>query len=722
MKVAIIYNKDFTGVINQFGMQNKEKYNPKTIKMIADALEQGGHNVRIIDGAMEVIDHLQAFMPKVVEGERMGMVFNLAYGIQGESRYTHLPAMLEMLGIPYVGSGPSGHALALDKVITKIILQRNRIPTPDFWVFSTPNEDMSDVIFPVIVKPKMEAVSYGLKIVNNVNDLKDAVEFVVKEFQQQALVERFIQGREFAVGLLGNGGNLEAFPVVEIDLKGDPNAIQSVADKKRHPKEKLCPAPIDNATAQKMKEISQAVFSSLDLRDFARVDLRMDTEGNIYVLEINSMASLGRTGSYVYAALVCGYDFNQLVNKMLDVAAVRYFSDAVTRGSHPPCALKLNKQSYQVRIRGFLRSHQEKLEKLLKKMVGINSYVRNVDGVNELGQLVWQQLSPLGFTIQVIPQVEAGNILLMSNGKDSNYDMLLLGSLDCLVPFSRQISFHKEQNRFLGTGIWESKGGLVMAIGACQTLRFIRKLRRLNVGMLLIPDESLQGRFSADHVALITSRVKAVIGISGSALQSTAVTSRSGAMVYNLEMNLTRAETADDVTKAVSGYSQLVAEIALLSSKSKGIVAFPKEVSIRSSISDLTAMGSLSVSVRFTKPELADEIDQKIKRLVAKYKRKKLRVNVEGGLRRRPMQKTEAVDALWQKTAAIARKMDIRIAEEHRLSSGSICFVPAKIPKLDGLGPVGGITDKKGEFILRYSLPERAALLAMLMIKLGERK
>ena len=155
MKVAIIFNKDMSGVINQFGMQNKEKYNPKTINLISECLEKGGHNVRVIDGNMHVIESLTEFMPRVVEGEKMGMVFNLAYGIQGESRYTHLPSMLEMIGIPYVGSGPEGHALALDKVITKIIMQKNNIPTPNFWVFSTGEEEMKDVEYPVIVKPKM---------------------------------------------------------------------------------------------------------------------------------------------------------------------------------------------------------------------------------------------------------------------------------------------------------------------------------------------------------------------------------------------------------------------------------------------------------------------------------------------------------------------------------------------------------------------------------------
>ncbi len=101
-------------MINRFGMQNKEKYNPETVKRVADALEKGGHNVRIAEGDMDVIERLKEFMPRVIEGERMGMVFNMAYGIQGKSRYTHLSAMLEMLGIPYVGSRPEGHSLALD--------------------------------------------------------------------------------------------------------------------------------------------------------------------------------------------------------------------------------------------------------------------------------------------------------------------------------------------------------------------------------------------------------------------------------------------------------------------------------------------------------------------------------------------------------------------------------------------------------------------------------
>ncbi|MEJ2135712.1 MAG: ATP-grasp domain-containing protein, partial [Desulfofustis sp.] len=324
MKVAIIYNKDLTGVLNTFGMQNKEFYSEKIVQRVAGCLELGGHNTRVIDGNMFVIERLQHFMPKAIDGDQMGMVFNMAYGIQGESRYTHLPSLLEMLGIPYVGSNPSGHALALDKVMTKIVWQNNGLPTPDFWVFNTPDDNLSKVRYPVIVKPKMESVSFGLKVVHKEDDLREAINFIVTTFQQQALVEQFIPGREFAVGLLGNSP-IEAFPVLEFDLEGDPNAIQTEEDKKKRPKEKICPADLPPELTEKMIDYSKQAFRALELRDFARVDIRMDAADNIYLLEVNSMASLGRGGSYVYAAGVAGYDFCALVNRMLDVASVRYF-------------------------------------------------------------------------------------------------------------------------------------------------------------------------------------------------------------------------------------------------------------------------------------------------------------------------------------------------------------------------------------------------------------
>jgi D-alanine-D-alanine ligase len=720
MKVAIIYNKNSTGVINQFGMQNKEVYNPKTVKLVAESLEKDGHNVRIAEGNMYLIEKLQEFMPRVIEGERMGMVFNMAYGIQGESRYTHLPAMLEMLGIPYVGSGPEGHSLALDKVITKIIMQKQGIPTPNFWVYSTGDEDMNDVQYPVIVKPKMEAVSYGIKMVDNELDLRDAVKFVVTEFEQQALVEQFIRGREFCVGLLGNG-DPEAFPVLEIDLENDPDAIQTVDDKKKKPRDKICPAKVSQELADEMVRLSKDAFRALGLRDFARVDIRMDEAENIYLLEVNSMASLGRTGSYVYAANVAGYDYTRLVNKILEVAAVRYFSEKILP-QEDRAYLAKDKLPLSVRIRGFLRSKQEEVERLLARMVNINSYVRNVEGVNALGTLVWQQLSPLGFVHRVIPQVEVGNNLLLSNAADTEYDVLLLSHLDNSIPLAKQIRYRETEQKLYGTAIWESKGGLAVMIAALRALRFVRRLRKVKIGILLTTDNSMQGRITRDSIQDISRTAKAVIELSGASLDGTVITSRSGAAVYNCQMNLVNADNAENVARAIAIFNHRLVSFTKLSSEADGVVVVPRDVRMQSGIATLFAHCEASLSLRFNNQAQAEALDQKIRQIVKKMNIKKYSFQIEGGIRRLPMVSNEGTKELYQQVKGIGNRLDVRVLEEHRWSSSDICSVNQDIPRIDGLGPIGDVPHEHEEYILRHSVLDRAALLALLLDDLRRRK
>ncbi|MFC1492030.1 hypothetical protein ACFLQ0_05545 [Nitrospinota bacterium] len=122
MKVAVVYNRESKSVINLFGAPNQEKIGLQTIKRLTDALKKGGHQVVTIEGDKDLVDRLEDFMPRVVKGEQPGMVFNVSYGIQGQARYTHVPNILEMVGIPYVTSAPLAHSLALDKVVTKIDL------------------------------------------------------------------------------------------------------------------------------------------------------------------------------------------------------------------------------------------------------------------------------------------------------------------------------------------------------------------------------------------------------------------------------------------------------------------------------------------------------------------------------------------------------------------------------------------------------------------------
>ncbi|MCG2714929.1 MAG: ATP-grasp domain-containing protein [Candidatus Marinimicrobia bacterium] len=717
MKVAIVYNRNMSNVINKFGMQNKEIYNPATIKKVSKALEDGGHNVEAIDGDMHVIERIENFMPRILEGERMGIVFNMAYGIQGESRYTHIPSMLEMLGIPYVGSSPSGHALALDKVITKIILQKHNVPTPNFWVFSDPFDDLEAVQYPAIIKPKMEAVSYGLSIVHNSDQLKEAIDNIIKEFNQPALVEQFIRGREFAIGLLGNNP-IESFPVLEIDLENNPDAIQTLENKSSNPRQKICPADLPDEKSKEMTQLSVKAFKALQLRDFARVDIRMDENGNIFILEINSMASLGGTSSYPYAASKVGYDFKALVNKILDVAALRYF----TSTEFPADEIQnYRKVPLNIRIRGFVRNRQSNIENLLKQMVNINTYVRNVEGVNSLAGLVIKHLSILGFHYQVFSQVEVGNIHFFTNSDNEEYDILLLGNLDNANKLSDHEYFTESEQKLYGTGIWENKGGLIVMIAALQSLRFVKLIKKIKIGILLTSDDNLQGKFAKNVVKRISSSAKYVLGLHGAFLNGGLVTSRSGAAVYHCQMNLIKTDNAAYVAVASSLFSKLISNWSDFSDAENGLVISPHNLQLESNITEPYAHGSVRLSVRFNDSEQMKLIDTKIKKVIPKKYKNVIYFQIEGGERRPSMIRSEKVEFLWKIIRNIANKLDINLREEHRWSSADICFVDQSKYTIDGMGPIGSKPSNKSEYILRHSLLERTLLLAMSLYNLVEK-
>lgn len=710
MKIALIYNEDIEGVINTFGMQNKEWYNPATVTRVADALERGGHNVGVFDGNMHIIERIRDFMPRVLDGERLGMVFNMAYGIQGESRYTHIPSLLEMLGIPYVGSSPSGHALALDKVITKILMQKHGVSTPEFWVFSSADEPLDDVSFPVIVKPKMESVSFGLRVVHDKEALREAIAYVVEEFQQQALVEHFVRGREFCVGLIGNSP-VEAFPVLEIDLEGDPDAIQSVEDKKEQPRAKICPANIPDDLAEEMVRQSIDAFRALQLRDFSRVDLRLDEGGKIHLLEINSMASLGDTGSYVHAAEKYGLDFDGLVNRILDVAAVRYVAAGHPSSSTEPATA----QPLSIRARGFLRGRQTNQEALLEKIVNINNHARNADGVNRVGSIVARELEALGFTQEVHPNVEVGNNLLFSNTEDTNYDVLLLGSLDVATSLGRQRKFARDGHRITGTGVWEQASGLIILISALQSLRFLRVLRKKKVAVLLSADQSLQSSFSKELISRVSSSSKHVLSLSGGGHDGALVRSRSGSAVYDVEFT-EETKTAAELSAAAARFAKAIEAWCELSVDDSELIIAPSHLEVHTALSRNHCHGTAQLSVRFTSQATFEGVEKRLTKKIPSKHLKGSSWDVRGGLKRPPFQDSGVSNELWDRIASTAKGLDLRAVGTHRWNSSGICFVDTKaIPAVDGFGAAGGTHEEDGEYILSHSLLERSLLLAMLV-------
>jgi D-alanine-D-alanine ligase len=331
MKVAIVYNPDAKGIINVFGIQNREWYPETTIRKVVRALRQGGHQVQLIPGDRTMLARLVEFLPPLSKRKANdSIVLNMALGIQGKCRYTHVPAMLEIAGVPYTGSSPLGHSLALDKVVAKQVFVVSGLPTPNYRVFSDADRKDYNLNFPLIVKPRGEAASFGVKVVRDEKELKQAVKKVLDEFRQPVLVEEFIRGREINVGILGNRPP-EAFPVLELLLRGGENKAYTYDIKfpksSRAAAKKVCPADLPPETAAYVQNLAVEAFQALNLHDFARVDFRIDRYNRPYLLEVNSMASLNPDSSFVYAGRKAGYSYERLINRIVEVAYERYATE-----------------------------------------------------------------------------------------------------------------------------------------------------------------------------------------------------------------------------------------------------------------------------------------------------------------------------------------------------------------------------------------------------------
>lgn len=328
MRIAVVLNFDHTGVINRFGQPCPDEYRPgRTIESLVAALQEGGHETILCEGDKGLLAALERFMPPDPQARPSGFVFNAAEGIQGEYRYTHVPAMLEMAGVPYTGSGPLGHGLTQDKVLAKRLLRDGGVPTPNFRVMRRGTESTGDLRFPVVVKSRLEECSLGLQFVHEPAQLKQAVEGIVTQYGQDALVEEYIEGREIYVALLGNE-ELEVLPLVELDFGDRETRLYTSEDKQNittAAPQRICPARIGSSLATMLRDVSVAAFRACQCRDFARVDLRIDRSGQPFVLEINAMPGLGTTSIYALAATTAGYSYSSLVNRILDVAHTRYF-------------------------------------------------------------------------------------------------------------------------------------------------------------------------------------------------------------------------------------------------------------------------------------------------------------------------------------------------------------------------------------------------------------
>ncbi len=325
MKIVILHTKDAT-----------EPPVDPVLGQLEGALGTAGHTVRRL-----MVDKTVEPLVSSLNADRPDLLFNIAESFAGKSALeSNVAALLNLLGLRYTGSSPAGLIQAGDKGLTKKVLSFHGIPTPKFaTIYRGAAEHVGDLDFPLIVKPPQEDASLGItqkSVVNNVRELLQTLDSIQAEFQSPALVEQFIDGREFYVGVLGNA-NAKALPVIELDFSKFPKDRPRIAsweakwgddgDEKGaefEGTESIFPTNVPEDLLERMQAIAVAAFHALRLRDYARIDLRVTDAGEIFVIEVNPNCYLEQKSEFARAAQKAGQEYNALIAGIVELASARY--------------------------------------------------------------------------------------------------------------------------------------------------------------------------------------------------------------------------------------------------------------------------------------------------------------------------------------------------------------------------------------------------------------
>lgn len=300
------------------------------------ALAENGHATRSLavdDAVQPLIDELTKEQPE--------LVFNLAESFRGKSALeSNVAALLNLLDLRYTGSSPAGLILAGDKTLTKKVLAFHGIQSAKFATMYRGQVDWSgDIKFPLLVKPPQEDASLGItqkSVVNDVKELLDVISSTQQEYQSPVLVEEFIDGREFYVGVIGNS-KVEALPIIELDFSKFPAGLPKIAsweakwgddgDEKGAQFEgtkSIFPTDLSEELTNKIQQVAIDSFQALRLRDYARVDLRVTAEEEVYVIEANPNCYLEQNSEFARSAQKAGLEYPALISRIVELASARY--------------------------------------------------------------------------------------------------------------------------------------------------------------------------------------------------------------------------------------------------------------------------------------------------------------------------------------------------------------------------------------------------------------
>lgn len=275
------------------------------------------------------------------------LVFNLTESYAGDdTKDMNVTAYLDLVGLPYTGTGPHGYCLAQDKAIAKKLFAFHGIRTPYFATAYRGRIDHAhDVRFPLIVKPAWEDGSIGIDaeaVVNSVKELMERIEYIQEDFDSPALIEEYIEGREIYAAILDSYERAHVLPLVELDLsrlpKGTPRiATQEVKfekDTEAYKLTKSAPAEdLDEETVERLTDTALGAYRAVKLRDYGRIDMRLSSKGEVYVIEANPNPWLSSMQEFAMAAKKGGLSYTQLIGEIVEIAMARYAAKAKAEAS-----------------------------------------------------------------------------------------------------------------------------------------------------------------------------------------------------------------------------------------------------------------------------------------------------------------------------------------------------------------------------------------------------
>lgn len=314
---------------------------PETIQAIQNAIESDGHTTVFLNADAMLPYRLQEFCPDIC--------FNIAEGLGGDAREAQVPALLEMLHIPYTASRVLANAVGLDKTMTKRIWHDHGLPTAVFQEFVTGLEPlMNGLTYPMFVKPAREGTGMGMdggSIVYTEDELRCRVTWVINTYNQPALVETYLPGREFTIGVLGRGDaaqytplghiynttGFHRFPILEVDNNNTATpGVYGYKTKTLHPGETgvpefICPAKVDPGLADELHQLAVKAHLAIGAIDVSRVDFRLDAYGRPHLLEINTLPGL--TPGFSDLCVIAnaeGIQYKDLILEILYLGASRF--------------------------------------------------------------------------------------------------------------------------------------------------------------------------------------------------------------------------------------------------------------------------------------------------------------------------------------------------------------------------------------------------------------